>query len=357
MSERHIAVRLAERTPVLYVNPPTSGLAAIRGPEKFNPGLRIIRPGLALLTPIVLPGSRRPVIVRLTEMLTRIQIRAALRRLGGRAAVRVLASDLPVYDMRSTERRVFFATDDMVAGAELMGLHLNQIKAHEVRLARESDLVVAISEPIAAKWRALGCDVAFVPNGCDAERFAETDRAPWPADVHLDGPIAGFVGQINERLDLGLLEMVAARERSVLLVGPIARKYDRRRLDVLLERQNVQWVGPKPFDAMPSYLRTMHLGLTPYADTVFNRASLPLKTIEYLAAGRAAVCTDLPAAHWLHTSHVTLARGSLDFADAVEARLEEPLTDTVVAERQEFARGHSWSKRGREFAVAIGLTP
>ena len=354
-SEHHIADRLTEWAPVLYVDPPTSLVTVLRNPAITGPMLRVLRPGLARLTPVVLPGLSRPGMVRVTQELMRLYIRWAIGRLGGRARVRVLASDLPVYERRSSERRVLFATDDFAAGAELMGLPRNQIRRHEARLARESDLVIAISEPIAEKWRAVGCNVVLVPNGCDAERFAETDHAPWPEDVRLPKPIAGFSGQINERLDIALLEALTARGQSVLLVGPVTRTFDRNRLDALLGRPNVQWVGPKPFEAMPSYLRTMHVGLTPYADMSFNRASLPLKTIEYLAAGRAAVSTDLPAARWLGTEHVSLATGPDDFADAVEARLKEPLTSTVVAERRMFAAAHSWSARARQFAEAIGV--
>lgn len=355
MPERHIADRLTEWARVLYVDPPASLLTVLREPLFGGPRLRVIRPGLMRLTPLVLPGLTRPGMVRITEALMRLYIRWAISRVGGPAGVRVIASDLPVYERARGERRVLFATDDFAAGAELMGLPREQIRRHEARLARQADLVIAISEPIAEKWRAMGCNVVLVPNGCDAERFADTDNAPWPEDVRLPKPIAGFSGQINERLDIALLEAIAARGQSVLLVGPVARTFDSHRLDSLLNRPNVQWVGPKPFEAMPSYLRTMHVGLTPYADTPFNRASFPLKTIEYLAAGRSAVSTDLPAARWLGTNHVTLASGPRAFADAVEARLKEPLTHAVVAERRAFAAGHSWSARARQFADAIGV--
>jgi teichuronic acid biosynthesis glycosyltransferase TuaH len=358
MSEHHIADRLTAWAPVLYVDPPTSILKAYRNPalETF-PQLRDVRPGLARLTPVVLPASRRPGVVRVTEELTRLQIRLAIRKLGGRASVRILASDLPVYERRGNERRVLFATDDFSAGSNLGGgVGSDQILRHETRLALESDLVIAISEPIAEKWRAAGCTVMVVPNGCDAERFAQTDAAPWPDDVHLRPPIAGFTGQINERLDLPLLEAVAARGHSLLLVGPVVGQFDVHRLAPLLSRPNVQWVGAKPFEAMPSYLRVMHVGLTPYSNTPFNRASFPLKTIEYLAAGRAVVSVDLPAARWLNTEHLTLTNGTATFVEAVEARFREPLGDAVVTARRRFAAGHSWSVRARQFAEAIGIS-
>jgi teichuronic acid biosynthesis glycosyltransferase TuaH len=355
MPERHVADRLSAWAPVLYVDPPISATTAWREGRTTRVGLRVLRPGLARLSSIVFPGARRLGMVRVTEALTVLRIRAAIRRLGARPAVRMLASDLPLFDRHSRERRVLFATDDFLAGAALMGLRGAQIRDHEARLARESDLVIAISEPIAAKWRAMGCRAVVVPNGCDVERFAGTDTAPLPTDVRLESPIAGFVGQINDRLDVTLLEAVAADGRSLLLVGPVSRMADRGRFDRLVARPNVQWLGAKPFDEMPSYLRTIHVGLTPYTDTAFNRASVPLKTIEYLAAGRAVVSTDLPATRSLATDHVTIASAPTAFADAVRARLAEPLTDAIASARRTFAAGHSWSTRSRQLAKAIGV--
>lgn len=355
MSERHIADRLTAWSSVLYIDPPTPIVSISRHRISYGSKIEVLRPHLARCTPIVLPGSRRPGMVRVTEELTRLQIGSAIDRLGPSTVVRVIASDLPVFERSGRERRVVFATDDTASGFELMGLPESQIRRHEARLARDCDLVIAVSEPIAAKWRAQGCEVVVIPNGCDAERFAETDRADWPADVRLSAPIAGFAGQINDRLDIGLLEATAARGSSVLLVGPMSRTFNFNRLTALLERPNVQWVGPKPFEEMPSYLRAMHVGLTPYANTAFNRASVPLKTLEYLAAGRAVVSADLPAARELGTRHITLASDPHDFSEAVRARLREPLSVEIAEERQEFAKAHSWSVRAQQFAVAIGI--
>ena len=41
-----------------------------------------------------------------------------------------------------------------------------------------------------------------------------------------------------------------------------------------------------PYDKLGSALADVTVCLLPYADTDFNRASFPLKILEYLAAGR-----------------------------------------------------------------------
>ena len=59
-------------------------------------------------------------------------------------------------------------------------------------------------------------------------------------------------------------------------------------MEALLARPNVQWVGAAPFERLPTYMRAIDVGIVPYADSAFNQ-ELPLKTLEYLAAGRPTV--------------------------------------------------------------------
>ena len=47
----------------------------------------------------------------------------------------------------------------------------------------------------------------------------------------------------------------------------------------------VHYVGPVPPEVVPQHLAQMDVCLTPYVNSQFNRASFPLKTMEYLGAG------------------------------------------------------------------------
>jgi glycosyltransferase involved in cell wall biosynthesis len=171
--------------------------------------------------------------------------------------------------------------------------------------------------------------------------------------VDLPGPVAGFVGHINERMDLRLLEAVAGAGHSLLLVGPRDAGFEPARFEALLRHPRVRWVGPKPTALLPGYLRLIDVGLVPYTGSAFNRGSFPLKTLEYLAAGRAVVATDLPAARWLATDLVTIASGPGEFAAEAGRLLGRPRTPEEVARRRRFAAGHSWAGRAAALSAAI----
>ena len=146
--------------------------------------------------------------------------------------------------------------------------------------------------------------------------YADVDNAPLPTGISLTKPVAGVVGQFSPRIDLSLLEAVAGSGLSLLLVGPRLAGWGGDRFDSLVGRSNVAWVGQVPFDRLASYLRLIDVGLTPYADSPFNRASFPLKTLEYLAAGRAVISTPLPAVSELATDLIITAQDAREFAAA-----------------------------------------
>jgi glycosyltransferase involved in cell wall biosynthesis len=358
MGDWHLAHHLAKLAPVLYVDPPLSPLTTLRrSPEPVTTGggrLRLQAPRLARLTPVVQPFPSRRGATGLTSALTRAYLRRATSRLGGRPLAMV--SGWPQYSVFGScaeQVRVYWAKDDFVGGAALLGLNAKLLDARERRVAADADLVVAANPVVASTWRHRGLDPVLMPFGTDVDAYLGVERAPWPSDVGLPPPVTGFVGRVNERTDLALLETIADRGHSLLLVGPKDPAFEPRRFDTLRRRPNVRWVGPKPRAALPGYLRVIDVGVVPYRDSQFNRGSFPLKTLEYLAAGRAVVATDLPAIRWLATDLVTIASGPAAFADQVRRLLAEPRTSALMARRQAFAARHSWAHRAADMYQAI----
>jgi len=358
MADWHLAEHLSRLAPVLYVDPPMSALAPVRHHQTVgslpSPRLRVQRPGLARLTPVVPPFPSRRGTAGLTSALTRSYLRRAAARLGGRIQAVISGwPQYPVFGSCGEQVSVYWAKDDFVAGAALLGLNARLLDRRERRVAARADLVVAASPVVADTWRSRGLDPVLVPFGTDVDAYADIEHAPLPPDVGLPGPVVGFVGRINDRTDLCLLEAVADRGRSLLLVGPKEPGFEPQRFEALRRRRNVRWVGPKPFDALPGYLRLIDVGLVPYRDTAFNRGSFPLKTLEYLAACRAVVTTDLPATRWLATDLVSIAARPGPFADQVDRLLAQPRTPAVLGRRQAFAAQHSWDLRAAEIYAAI----
>jgi teichuronic acid biosynthesis glycosyltransferase TuaH len=360
-SERALTEALSRCTDVLWVDPPISPATPQRyrrfgasGPS-WRPRLYTAQRGITRLTPVVLPGLTRPVVRTTTWPLVRWQARWALRRMGRTPDVVIACSlDDILRGWPARTATVLYGTDDWVAGAELMGQPAARLHRQERRAVHSADLVLAVTPELAARWRALGTEPALLPNGCDPEAYLAVDTVePAPLPDGFPTPVAGVVGQLNDRLDADLLAAVADTGMGLLLVGPC----DSGRWDDLIRRPNVHHVGAVPFADLPRWLARMDVGLTPYTDSAFNRASFPLKTLEYLAAGRPVVGSDLPATRGLaqETVDVTAVATPAEFAARVRAVADIPSTSGAVQRRRAVAGRHSWAARATRLVRLVDL--
>ncbi len=378
-SDRQLAQAMTSYAQVLWVDPQLSVVASARQGGGLSsgivPSLERVSDGITRLRPIALPGLTRPGVRASTAPLLRAQLSWALRRTGIRPAAVVMGYLEDVLGRQPGAVNVLYCTDDHVAGAGLMGLSADRLRAQERRAAARADVVAVVSPALAEHWAALGADPVLIPNGCSPA------AAPLPAaDAGLPRPVVGLVGQLSERIDMDILEALAGAGVSLLIVGPHDPRWEPERFAALTARPGVRHTGRVPGEEVPSYLAAIDIGLTPYTGSPFNRASFPLKTLEYLAAGRPVVSTDLPGSRWLAddlagagqpaSEILALAATPAGIVSAVRAMAAGPggagepagtggpLAEGEQRRREQcwaFATRHSWARRAGAMAEAIGL--
>lgn len=366
-TEYHMAKHLAEHADVLWVDPPVSCVSRARpNAPRLDARRRLFRPELGSLSQtmhrlrtIGPPGVSRPVFRSVTWPAVRAQIHWALDRLGRQPDVVIACHwDDVLGGWGPRALKVLFGTDDWVAGAELMGQHPGRLQAAERRSIDRADLVLAVTPQLAERWRSLGADPVVFPNGCDPDAYSQIPSVePAPVPDGFPTPVAGAVGVLSDRLDINLLTAVADSGVGLLLVGWRDPRWSTSQLDALVGRPNVHHVGAVPFEELPRWFARIDVGLTPYVDSAFNRASFPLKTLDYLAAGLPVVSTDLPASRMLsqETDQIRLAADCESFAGAVAQAARSRHQPEAIQERQAVARRHSWSARATELARLVGV--
>jgi teichuronic acid biosynthesis glycosyltransferase TuaH len=362
-TERRLADALCRHADLLWVDPPVSPVTPRRyrsfasATPTLRPRFQQVATGVHRLTPVVLPGLSRPVVRAATWPLVRRQAAAAVRKLGTTpTAVLSCSLDDVLRGWPADTRTVLYGTDDWVAGAELLGQSADRLAAQERDRVRAADLVLTVTPALAARWRGLGAEPVVLPNGCEPDAYRGVDSAP-PAvlPTSLPTPIAGVVGQLNDRIDVALLRAVADSGIGLLLVGPLQTSGPA--WTELLKHRNVFHPGAVAFDELPRWLCRMSVGLTPYLDTAFNRASFPLKTLEYLAAGRPVVGSDLPATRDLaaECADVHAVADPAAFVSTVHRVAGAPVDQQRVAARRAVAHRHSWSARADQLADLLHL--
>jgi len=350
-----LARAMGEHRDVIWVDPPVSIVSRVRRGIRV-PTVSDVAPGVTRIHTIAPPGVTRPGVRTISRWWSYTLVQRHIRRSGQKIDAVLTSSPEPMLTAwRNTAvRRVYFATDDFVAGADLLGMSQRHAEsARELNLAA-ADSVLAVSEPLAKTLRRGDRRAITFPNGCDVELYMNVENVPSSTIVALPKPIVGVFGQLNERLDLSYLEILADAGESLLLVGPRYEVTDdfRARLDRLIARSNVQWLDRRPRTELPSLMKTLTVGLTPYVENEFNRASFPLKTLEYLAAGVPAVCTQLPATKLLDGCVVRTAGSAEEFAIVVRETIESVNGETARRCRAQ-AELYSWKVRARELEMII----
>lgn len=351
-SARGITDALGERAQVLFVDPPASiatkrpdllsGKQAARG-SVIQESSTVFR-----LAPNVPPGKDRAGMRHVTTRMVARQIRSAAAQLkADRWILFQQSAHHSVMGRIGEQMAIYHASDDLTAGASLLGIDPAAMARAERRAARAADIVLAVSRDLVERWSNLGAHVEFFPNAVDASAFANADTARPAMDVTLSHPVAGVVGTLSERLDMDLLHAVADR-MSLLLVGPESFRTDRSGFEALIERDVVQWVGPKPFESLGSYYRHIDVALVPYTLSTFNQASFPLKTLEYLAAGRQVVSTRLRMIDDLQAPGVTFASTPDEFAVAALRQARVGASPESAAPLKTFAGQHDWATRATQ---------
>jgi teichuronic acid biosynthesis glycosyltransferase TuaH len=366
---------------ILWVDPPVSVATTARNhgvaARRIMPSLSVIDDRITRFRTVAIPGLTRPGIRATTAPLVRAQVQWAVHRQGIKPFAVVAGYLDDLLGRWGGAVNVVYSTDDHVAGAGLMGLSADRIRAQERQAVARADVLVVVSPKLADHWSALGADPVLIPNGC-FPAYASVD-SPSAVATGLPRPVVGLVGNLNERIDIGILEAVADAGFSLLLVGPHDERWARDRFAALTARPGVEYAGRVPADKVPSYLAAIDVGITPYQNTPFNYASFPIKTLEYLSAGRPVVSTDLPGSRWLlddlastdpaPDQLLALARDPAEFVVAVRRLAGEPGSRAQPGAKPEpagppqaergraFADRHSWQRRADVFASAIGLSP
>ena len=197
-----------------------------------------------------------------------------------------------------------------------------QLREREARLLEATDLVFTGGRSLYEAKRPRHPHVHCFPSSVDREHFAQA-RARLVADPHagIGRPRIGYLGVLDERLDLELVERLAdARpEWQLVLVGPVT-KIDESSLP---RRANIHYSGARDYSELPSYLAHWDVAWMPFALNDATRFISPTKTLEYLAAGLPVVSAPIhDVVHpYGEVGVVSIAEDVEETIDAVEAAL------------------------------------
>lgn len=193
----------------------------------------------------------------------------------------------------------------------------------------------------------------LVENGVEFARFSSPGPLPeddaFRALLQKGKPIVCFYGALAEWLDYAALRTIAADGRfSLLLIGA---KYDGSYDRELGERENVCFLGTRPYETLRDYAARCDVLLIPFQKGRVGDAASPVKLFEYFAlqkpvvAGDTAECRRYPC--------VLIARSAQDYPRVIERALTLGHDPALLAAEEKEARAADWRRRAEKLTASL----
>ena len=336
---QHLMARFAAAYDVLFWEEPTFGSGVAQALDE-----RAARtPGVTVLTP------------RLPDDLTEEEQEVALRRLlktylrDRDSAVtrwyytpmmlsfsRDISAECTVYDCMDELSNFLFAP--------------KKIRMLEAELLSIADVVFTGGYSLFEAKRGAHDNIHAFPSSVDQDHFAAArDQVQDPPDQSsLPSPRLGYYGVVDERVDLDLIADVADAhpDWTLVIVGPVV-KIDQ---SLLPRRNNIAYLGVKPYAELPRYLAGWDVAIMPFAINEATRFISPTKTPEYLAAGRPVVSTAITDVQrqYGHLDGVMIAGDRAEFIEACERALAP--REGWLEQADQALSGLSWDRTVSEMS-------
>jgi UDP-galactopyranose mutase len=229
------------------------------------------------------------------------------------------------------------------------------MRRNEQVLFERADLVFTGGRSLFESKQANHSSVHLFPSSVDVRHFAKAMTAKTePLDQReIPFPRLGYIGVIDERMDLDLLKDVAGRrpDWQIVMIGPVV-KIDPASLPLAA---NIHYLGMKSYQELPAYLSGWDVALLPFAQNASTRFVSPTKTPEYLAAGRPVVSTPIRDVLYPYgeLGLVKIAEPGRGFVDAIESILRNGMQPGWRSQVEVFLDTLSWDRTWLEMQTLM----
>lgn len=217
-----------------------------------------------------------------------------------------------------------------------------ELAGRERALLAVADVVFCGGRKMRDRRRPLNRNCHFYGTGVDCGHFGRVlspRLAVDPEIAALRGPVLGYFGVIDERIDYDLLARLADARRDwhVVMVGPVA-KVDPAAFP---RRPNLHWIGQRPYEELPAVTKGFSVCLMPFALNAATEYINPTKALEYMAAGRPVVSTALGEVVSNFARVCRIANSHREFIALCERESERP-SRRRIERGLRMARENTW---------------
>ena len=239
---------------------------------------------------------------------------------------------------------IYYCANNMAESS----ISASQVRPYEDHFFESVDVVFTAAYVIQEYAQRFSEKVFYFPPGIDFDKFrtALKDNKDVPSDLsNIAGPIVGYIGALGKVLDQELLCILADQYKkcTVVLIGPIYTN-----IDVLRTKSNIVFLGAKPHNQLPYYIKGFDVGIVPYVCNDYTEGVYPSKLNEYLAMGIPTVSTNLREVRQSKKAYgeaTIIAHNAEEFVKAVKSSVVEKNNASSKEQRIRIAEANSWESR------------
>lgn len=190
---------------------------------------------------------------------------------------------------------VYHCVDDL---SEVPRVDSSAFRTEEERLLRRADHVFTTTKVLQEKCASVSSNSVHLPNVVDFDHFRRgLELGALPEDLAaIPEPRIGFIGLLSDfKVDFPLVEEIAGNrpEWNWVVLGDEPEGQCSLVIARLRKVPNVHFLGYKPYEMLPDYLRGFSVAVLPCLLNEYTRSMFPMKFFEYLAGGAPVVTTAL----------------------------------------------------------------
>jgi glycosyltransferase involved in cell wall biosynthesis len=232
------------------------------------------------------------------------------------------------------------------------------MKRRHEEMVRSADIVLVTADRLEEQVRAIrdpSLPLIRSSNAVDFAHFDGTIPRERPHELRrLRGrATVGYYGALATWFDYPLVDRLAAErpDYDIVLIGV---DYDRTLArSGVLRRENVYFLGPRPYRDLPNYLAAFDVATIPFLLNEITDSTSPIKLFEYMAGRKPIVTTDMRECRKYRS--VAIGRSPEEFIALVDraiASKDDPALQRLLAEE---AKANSWASRIRNLSDAVAL--
>lgn len=220
------------------------------------------------------------------------------------------------------------------------------IRQEEI-LLQKADLVFTGGKSLYEAKSKLHPHVFCYPSSVDKPHFQKAieEETTIPEDLlDIPAPRISYIGVIDERINLDLLQEAAQKKPDVsfVMIGPVVKISENQ----LPDNPNIHYLGSRPYELLPNYLKGSDITMMPFALNEATEFISPTKTLEYIAAHKPVISTPIHDVVRDYSDYLKIAETADDFTKAIDHYREETLTEQEqrIGEFEELLLSVSWDQ-------------